>query len=48
MNYYTLYPITEGVWDYFANDIVATIYVGIKSDTELRSIVVDWKAGGAS
>ena len=31
VNYYTRYPIAKGVWDYFAQDIVRAIHVGVQA-----------------
>ncbi len=31
VNYYTRYPIAKGVWDYFAQNVVGAIHVGVQA-----------------
>jgi hypothetical protein len=34
VNYYTLYPVAESIWDYFADNVVTTIHIGVEFDAD--------------
>jgi hypothetical protein len=38
VNYHTRYPIAEGVWDYFSQDIVRAIDIRIQTTPIARAI----------
>jgi hypothetical protein len=34
VNYYTLYPIAESIWDYFTDNVVTAVDIGVKFNAD--------------